>query len=391
MRKCDPITDKILDLIDERMLVASPTDRIQCKDLCLKLASFLEDAHRASKRPEISITQDVMTTLLEFDRKAPSTATEAKEVKAGQGLRDDQDVDLRHEELRKSLAIPNEPMRQKSKRFSKPERQGIVKGKIAHRTSALETALGSIRESSDKLPPRDSDNSREREDRRTMHESRIDGPPPMAPSPTPSALYDNPQPPGSIYEPLIRLSADVEQLLGSSSADNTTRQHHKSAQLDVEGEQGTDILSSTPPNVILTEEPKEMTPRIPDEPEYHTGPGPGSASQGPLHIQQPSATSTHSATPRTTLTHLPVGGSPSRPTTPVVAPNSCPPFSPYRHMHHSDEAICKERVRLDQVKKEAGFFRKPKKDAALKDLINARDFVSALMRMQLVMRCRLIC
>lgn len=381
MRKCDPITDKILDLIERRMLVASPTDRIQCKDLCEKLDSFLDDARRACDRPEMSITQDIMTTLLDFDRKAPSSATEAREIKAEQELRDNVvDDDIDHEALRRRLAPPNETLRVKSKRFSKPDRQVIVQGKFAHRTLALESAL---RRSGHSSAPREGNKEKAREHDGTQHSSRVDAPPPIAPSPTPSSLYDDPQPPGAVEDTFIKRSVEPDQLSSSSSASRPAWQNHEDAQWGG-GEPRPDALSrnTTPPPILLTEEPGDMTPRVvPKENEYHTSPAPDLLNHGPLNILQSYEGSEPSATPRPNQSDRAqtAMGSSSTPTIPIVVPKACPQgISPYHHLEHCEEAICKERIRLDMARKNtgiSGFLRKPKKDEMLKDLISNRDFV----------------
>ncbi|KAB5540386.1 hypothetical protein GE09DRAFT_254884 [Coniochaeta sp. 2T2.1] len=138
----------------------------------------------------------------------------------------------------------------------------------------------------------------------------------------------------------------------------------------------------TPPPIVLTEEPHQMTPKASPAPnEFHTGAAASAAIEGPLHIQPPQGPpeppARTAASRMGTLTHHPsaAAASTSRPTTPGTVPKAVPHMSPYRHLADCNEAICKERIRLNTAKRNAGFFRKPKKDEALKDLISARDFV----------------
>lgn len=374
MRKCDPITDKILDLIEKRMLVSSPNDRIQCKDLCDKLASFLDDARRACDRPEMSITQEIMATLLDFDRNASSSAAEPRDIKAEQGLGGIADDDLGHENLRKTLALPNETLRVKSKRFSNPDRQVIFQGKFAHRTPALESAL---RQSGNRKSPRNSDQGKARESISMDHTSRPDVHPPVAPSPASSSLYD-PQQSDSADDTFIRPSVELDRLSNSTSASRQARQSHHEAQWGGrEPKADLPLRRTTPPPVLLTEEPGDMTPRILRETGDQMSPDPISFSNGPLNIQQPSGGTDPSATPRGTTTSLAsaVGGLGPKPPDQVTFPRACPQLSPYRQLQYCDEAICKERMRLDMAKKDASIFRRPKKDASLKDLVSGRDFV----------------
>lgn len=201
----------------------------------------------------------------------------------------------------------------------------------------------------------------------------------MAPSPTPSSLYDNSQPPGRTDTPLVNLSAELDQLIGPQSESIMAGQGHQGAQWNRDGSQSemSSITSSnTTPPVVYTEEPNEMTPR-PEKAAHHTSPVPGIANQG-LYIHASHGASESSATPRTVLTNLAptLHGSPSRPATPIVTPLTCPRESPYTHLQALEAAICKERRMLEEMQRNTSFFRRRKKDEALKDVISARDFVS---------------
>lgn len=53
MRATDGMTDRVLDLVDDRMLTALPMQRIQFRDLCRTLASLLENEQRAIRTPAV--------------------------------------------------------------------------------------------------------------------------------------------------------------------------------------------------------------------------------------------------------------------------------------------------------------------------------------------------
>ena len=61
-RKSDNITIRVLDLVDESMLLASPDHRISVSDLCLKLDLILESCSRSE---ESQISQKFMDLLAE--------------------------------------------------------------------------------------------------------------------------------------------------------------------------------------------------------------------------------------------------------------------------------------------------------------------------------------
>jgi hypothetical protein len=420
MRKCDPITDKILDLIEEKMLVASPTDRIQCKELCLKLDSFLEDARRACHRPETSLAQDVMTSLLEFDRNAPASATEALEMKAGQGMGDTDEDEADQQKMLKSLA-PNEPLRAKSQRFPKPDRQIIPQGKFAHRTAALQSALDHIRGSfHNRAPPLNGKGKGPEQlssgSASTAGASSFRAPSPSrAPSPPLSSPYDSPRPPGSLDDIVVKHSMELDRLSNSTAASVPRQQVLQGAQWSTPEPKQEPVSRKIMTPFIMTDEPGVMTPKgspgtrptgtpttpkylekkvaeLPQESSHYTTTTPDIAIHGPLNIQQPSGPASEPQAALYAGSELasPVGGSPSGPLTPVKLPKPCPHFSPYREMAHLDEAICKERRQLASVK--TGLFKRPKKDETLKQLISHRDFVgitsTQLWAYMLIVMCR---
>lgn len=48
-RKTDPLTEQVLDLIDRKMLLKKPHERIRSKDLCIELGQLVKSANKAAK------------------------------------------------------------------------------------------------------------------------------------------------------------------------------------------------------------------------------------------------------------------------------------------------------------------------------------------------------
>lgn len=67
LRKTDNITSRVLDLVDQRMLVDDPTKRINAKDLCLELNRITTECE-AEPRKELPI--NIMKALLVVEKNA---------------------------------------------------------------------------------------------------------------------------------------------------------------------------------------------------------------------------------------------------------------------------------------------------------------------------------
>lgn len=62
MRKTDTVTSRVLDLVDEEMLLEDPSTRIPSKDLCVKLRQIL---NQAQAEPQEPIPKTIVDALLE--------------------------------------------------------------------------------------------------------------------------------------------------------------------------------------------------------------------------------------------------------------------------------------------------------------------------------------
>ena len=70
LRITDTITNRVLDLIDGKMLLEDPLERINSKSLCNELMRISDDtrAGAISHRP---LPESIMQALLEVDEEAP--------------------------------------------------------------------------------------------------------------------------------------------------------------------------------------------------------------------------------------------------------------------------------------------------------------------------------
>ena len=152
MRKSDTISGRVLDLVDERMLLEDPNSRLTSSDLCEKLQEILVFA-RAEHSQSLAagrakpIAKTVFEALLDVDKTAPSNAEEiaavkAKTVEETQHMSQGTTNSHSGTEIGISLAVPQDRQRGKSKRIGKSQRlDNIPPGKVAHRAEVLETAL----------------------------------------------------------------------------------------------------------------------------------------------------------------------------------------------------------------------------------------------------------
>lgn len=69
LRKTDTMTNRVLDLIDDKMLLGSATERINAKDMCAELKQLLSQTQQSPDLPE-----SIMEALREVDDEAPSTS-----------------------------------------------------------------------------------------------------------------------------------------------------------------------------------------------------------------------------------------------------------------------------------------------------------------------------
>jgi serine/threonine protein kinase len=69
LRKTDMVTSKVLDLVDQKMLKADPSHRIEAKDLCKELKEIL---HGCEDEPPVSVPTSILDALLRADNEAVS-------------------------------------------------------------------------------------------------------------------------------------------------------------------------------------------------------------------------------------------------------------------------------------------------------------------------------
>lgn len=119
LRKTDTITDRVLDLVDGKMLLGDSRQRSKAKDICKDLKQILSENRAKPKRP---IPENIMKALLEVDEEAPSK---------GAGMMSSQVSTSRRE----SLTIPQDRKARKSKLLDQPLR------KTTHRSERLKSAL----------------------------------------------------------------------------------------------------------------------------------------------------------------------------------------------------------------------------------------------------------
>jgi hypothetical protein len=80
LRKTDTATEWVLNLVEDKMLHASPSRRIRSRELSDELKHILDRAKRDGRRQE-KIDESVLEALLQYDRSAPSNETEAAKAK----------------------------------------------------------------------------------------------------------------------------------------------------------------------------------------------------------------------------------------------------------------------------------------------------------------------
>ena len=152
MRKSDTISGRVLNLVDERMLLEDPNSRLTSSDLCEKLKEILVSAKAEHSRSLTAgkanpIANTIFEALLDVDKTASSNAEEIAVIraKAAEGTQHmSQPTTNGHSRTKidKSLAVPQDRQKGKSKRIGKSQRlDNIPLGKVAHRAEVLETAL----------------------------------------------------------------------------------------------------------------------------------------------------------------------------------------------------------------------------------------------------------
>ncbi|EXJ80449.1 serine/threonine protein kinase [Capronia coronata CBS 617.96] len=151
-RRSDSLSRKVLGLVDRKMLLGNPKDRISSTDLCKELNNMLEASDNDYKYPRkgTGTHQSVLTTLLEYDRGAPANTTEAARAKSSGTERLAPAPYSSSNPVRYSMrgatgsveSAARGSVPRKTRRFGKSERlENIPRGKTAHRADDLEREL----------------------------------------------------------------------------------------------------------------------------------------------------------------------------------------------------------------------------------------------------------
>ncbi|KAI0023755.1 hypothetical protein F4780DRAFT_776381 [Xylariomycetidae sp. FL0641] len=119
IRRSDLVSDRIMDLIEEGMLVADPSQRLSSKALCGRLQIILQKATEDLTRSEADrgygpIAGNVLECLLALDENAPATAEDREQV----------------EEAQRSRRTPQDDSKQAAKSV---RLANFIPSKVAHR------------------------------------------------------------------------------------------------------------------------------------------------------------------------------------------------------------------------------------------------------------------
>jgi hypothetical protein len=137
-RKADTISHRVLDLVEEKMLLKNPSQRLSFAMLCDKLEDIIilakSDQQRFTERGQLKvIAPDTLEALLHLDKRAPSMATPIAEVNTAQNS---------GQGSGSLLTKGPSQLRPGSERVRKSERLGqVVIGKTANREAAIKTDL----------------------------------------------------------------------------------------------------------------------------------------------------------------------------------------------------------------------------------------------------------
>jgi hypothetical protein len=113
LRATDTITSRVLDLVDEKMLLGDSSKRLKAEEVCQELKRILSQ-HQA--KPRKAMPESIMKSLLEVDEEAPSKSAALTDIC-------------------QSLTVPQDRKTRKSKLLHLPLM------KTAHRSEYLNSAL----------------------------------------------------------------------------------------------------------------------------------------------------------------------------------------------------------------------------------------------------------
>lgn len=142
-RKADTISCRVLNLIEEKMLLESPSKRLSFEQLCEELEDIIllakNEHQKLTDRGSLKVIEpDTLEALLQLDKRAPATATPIVQVNTTQNAG------------RSSGSLSPDDrsqLRPRSERVRKSERlERIVIGKTANREGAIKIGLGIVNE-----------------------------------------------------------------------------------------------------------------------------------------------------------------------------------------------------------------------------------------------------
>jgi hypothetical protein len=142
-RKADTISCRVLNLIEERMLLESPSKRLSFEQLCGELEDIIllakNEHQKLTDRGSLKVIEpDTLEALLQLDKRAPATPTPIVQVNTTQNAG------------RSSGSLSPDDrsqLRPRSERVRKSERlERIVIGKTANREGAIKIGLGIVNE-----------------------------------------------------------------------------------------------------------------------------------------------------------------------------------------------------------------------------------------------------
>jgi hypothetical protein len=144
-RKADTATIRVLNLIEEKMLLQSPNKRLTFEQLCVELGDIIvlarNDYQKLSERGQLkTIAPNTLEALLHLDKRAPALATPIIQVNT-----DNTDTTTQNAGQNSGSLLPNDQsyLHPRSERVRKSERlERIVIGKTANREEAIKTDLG---------------------------------------------------------------------------------------------------------------------------------------------------------------------------------------------------------------------------------------------------------
>ncbi|RKU47529.1 hypothetical protein DL546_005383 [Coniochaeta pulveracea] len=375
-RESDPITDKILDLIDDRMLLADPDERIPIKELCSKRDALVEEAERALKRPEVQVSQPILEKLLQFDREPPTTSSKEDEGSTMYPARN-----ARGKESQGKSRLPKE----NSVPQAKP-------GKVVYRAEALSTALEGVKDIQRQTRATDPGTTAETNNEFTsfLTWSPVD----VTPSGRGQQATDPMQ---------TKLPGEPHPAEGNPRREpGLTAQEFPNPPTNEARDGRTRVVTASPETFTSPRLSSIVSGSAVGYPDPIAGEISASDSQrvGPYTVQR---TLMHLQTGRSLSTAPEVVLSPSPTRAPLVmsSPTSsaprfntegtrpCPLYSPYGHYQTKAEsfAMFKERKELEGRVRKSWSFRKQERDKDLKKIIEDRDIVFVVDRSSTMGQC----